>query len=138
LHVPGHAGENPQKKSDEVNMSRILIIDDDNSIRESLSMYLAEEGYDVETADKGCAGIGKFIDSPADVVILDIRLPDMNGFAVYDELRKHDHQARVIMITAFHDEDTIDKAMKRGVVKYIKKPIDMNGLDTAIMEALRR
>jgi len=119
-------------------MSRILIIDDDDSIRESLCMYLAEEGYDVETADRGGVGIGKFIEWRADVVILDIRLPDIDGFAVYDELRKHDQQARVIMITAFHDEDTIDRAMKKGVVKYIKKPIDMNGLDAAILEALQR
>jgi two-component system response regulator AtoC len=78
-------------------MSRILIIDDDDSIRESLNMYLTEEGHDVEIADKGYVGIGKFIDVQPEIVILDVRLPDMDGFAVYDELMKYDDQAKVIM-----------------------------------------
>lgn len=118
-------------------MSRILIIDDDDSIRESLDMYLTEEGYEVEVAENGRVGISKFNASRKDLVILDIQLPDMNGFAVYDELIKLDDHARVIMITAFHDQDIIDKAIKKGVFKYIKKPIDMNGLDAAIMEAIK-
>ena len=118
-------------------MLRILIIDDDDSIRESLDMYLTEEGYDVEVADSGLVGISKFIASRAELVILDIRLPDVSGFFVYDEIRKQDHRAKVIMITAFHDEDIIDKAIKKGVLKYIKKPINMNVLDQAIAEALK-
>ncbi|MFA6411332.1 MAG: response regulator [Syntrophales bacterium] len=119
-------------------MSRILIIDDDDSIRESLDMYLTEEGYDVEVADNGWVGISKYAASRAELVILDIRLPDVSGLFVYDELRKQDHQAKVIMITAFHDENTIDEAIKKGVFKYIKKPIDMNVLDKAIVEALEQ
>ena len=119
-------------------MPRILIIDDDDSIRESLDMYLTEEGYEVEVADSGWVGIRKFASSRAELVILDIRLPDVSGFFVYDELRKHDHQAKVIMITAFHDEKTITEAMNKGVFRYIKKPIDMNMLDMAIVEALKQ
>ena len=119
-------------------MPRILIIDDDDSIRESLDMYLTEEGYDVEVADRGMVGISKFSASRAEIVILDIRLPDVSGFFVYDELRKQDHQAKVIMITAFHDEDMIDAAIKKGVLKYIKKPINMNVLDEAIVEAMKQ
>jgi len=103
-----------------------------------LPRALVIRGYDVAVADSGCVGIGKFIALRADVVILDIRLPDMDGFAVYDELIKHDDHARVIMITAFHDKDIIDKAIKKGVFKYIKKPIDMNRLDRAIVEAVKR
>jgi two-component system, NtrC family, response regulator AtoC len=119
-------------------MPRILIIDDDDSIRESLDMYLTEEGYEVEVADKGWVGISKYAASRAELVILDIRLPDVSGFFVYDELKKQDNQAKVIMITAFHDENAIDEALKKGVLKYIKKPIDMNMLDMAIVEALKQ
>ena len=119
-------------------MPRILIIDDDDSIRESLDMYLTEEGYDVEVADKGWAGISKYAALRAELVILDIRLPDISGFFVYDELKKQDRQAKVIMITAIHDESAIEEALKKGVFRYIKKPIDMNVLDMAIMEALQR
>ena len=115
-----------------------MIIDDDDSIRESLDMYLTEEGYDVEVADRGWVGISKYAASRAEVVILDIRLPDVSGFFVYGELRKQDHRAKVIMISAFHDENAIDGAIKKGVFKYIKKPIDMNVLDKAIVEALEQ
>jgi two-component system response regulator AtoC len=118
-------------------MPRILIIDDDDSIRESLDMYLTEEGYDVEVADKGWVGISKYAASRAELVILDIRLPDVSGFFVYDELKKQDGQVKVIMITAFHDGNAIDEALKKGVFKYIKKPIDMDMLDMAIVEALQ-
>lgn len=119
-------------------MSRILIIDDDDSIRESLDMYLTEEGYDVEVADSGWGGINKFTDARTELVILDIRLPDVSGFFVYDELRKRDDKAKIIMITAFHDDKTISEAMEKGVFRYIKKPIDMNILDLAIVEAMKQ
>jgi two-component system, NtrC family, response regulator AtoC len=119
-------------------MSRILIIDDDDSIRESLDMYLTEEGHDVEIADKGYVGIGKFIDVQPEIVILDVRLPDMDGFAVYDELMKYDEQAKVIMITAFHDEDVIQKALMKGVFKFVKKPIDLHVLDRSLAQALEQ
>ena len=119
-------------------MANILIIEDDDSIRESLDMYLTEEGYDVEVADRGWEGIRKFSAARVELVILDVHLPDLNGFAVFDKLIKHDDQARVIMITAFHDENSIKKAFEKGVFKYIKKPIDMNLLDNAIVEALKQ
>jgi two-component system response regulator AtoC len=63
-------------------MKKILVIDDDSSIRETLDLYLTEEGYAVETAATGTDCLNRFTQRPPDVVILDIRLPDVNGFRI--------------------------------------------------------
>ena len=68
-------------------MSKILVIDDDRSIRETLDLYLTEEGYEVVTAATGTEGLNRFVETSPDVVILDIRLPDVDGFTVLEDLR---------------------------------------------------
>jgi two-component system response regulator AtoC len=117
-------------------MPKILVIDDDKSIRESLDLYLEEEGYDVHTASNGTEGLNQFVTITPDVVILDIRLPDIDGFTVLEDLREEDEKVKVIMITAHHDMETTIKAMKGGAFDYIHKPIDVDELDIAIGKAL--
>jgi len=117
-------------------VSKILVIDDDSSIRETLDLYLTEEGYDVYTAPTGTDGLNKYIETSPDVVILDIRLPDVNGFTILEELREEDENVKVIMITAHHDMESTIKAMKEGSFDYIHKPVDVNELDIAIKKAL--
>ncbi|MBW2543893.1 MAG: sigma-54-dependent Fis family transcriptional regulator [Deltaproteobacteria bacterium] len=117
-------------------MSKILVIDDDRSICESLKLYLTEEGYEVHTAPTGTEGLNKFVGTLPDVVILDIRLPDIDGFTVLEDLREDDEKVKVIMITAHHDMETTIKAMKEGAFDYIHKPINVDELDIAIRKAL--
>jgi len=117
-------------------MSKILVIDDDKSIRESLELYLAEEGYEVRTASTGTEGLNRFVRDLPDVVILDIRLPDIDGFTVLEDLREEDEKVKVIMITAHHDMETTINAMKGGAFDYIHKPINVDELDIAIKKAL--
>ena len=117
-------------------MPKILVIDDDKSIRESLELYLEEEGYDVYTAPTGTEGLNQFVAIMPDVVILDIRLPDIDGFTVLEDLREEDEKVKVVMITAHHDMETTIKAMKGGAFDYIHKPIDVDELDIAIGKAL--
>ncbi len=117
-------------------MPKILVIDDDKSIRESLDLYLEEEGYDVHTASNGTEGLNQFVTITPDVVILDIRLPDIDGFTVLEDLREENEKIKVIMITAHHDMETTIKAMKGGAFDYIHKPIDVDELDIAIGKAL--
>ncbi len=117
-------------------MSKILVIDDDKSIRESLELYLEEEGYDVHTASTGTEGLNQFVKAVPDVVILDIRLPDIDGFTVLEDLREEDEKVKVIMITAHHDMETTINAMKGGAFDYIHKPINVDELDIAITKAL--
>lgn len=116
-------------------MAKILVIDDDSSIRETLDLYLTEEGYTVETAATGTDGLNRFTQKPPDVVILDIRLPDVNGFRILEDIREEDENAKVIMITAHHDMESTIRAMKEGAFDYIHKPVDVNELDIAIRKA---
>ncbi|HPI93095.1 MAG TPA: sigma-54 dependent transcriptional regulator [Deltaproteobacteria bacterium] len=117
-------------------MAKILVIDDDSSIRETLDLYLTEEGYQVHTAPTGTDGLNKFTQIVPDVVILDIRLPDVNGFIILEDLREEDENVKVIMITAHHDMESTIRAMKEGAFDYIHKPVDVNELDIAIRKAL--
>lgn len=118
-------------------MPSILVIDDDASIRESLDLYLTEEGYKVETAENGTDGLNAYVQNPADVVILDIRLPDVDGFSVLEDLKEENENVKVIMITAFHDMETTINAMKSGAFDYIHKPVNVDELDIAIKKALK-
>lgn len=118
-------------------MSKILVIDDDASIRETLDLYLTEEGYKVEIAETGTDGLNKYVKNPADVVILDIRLPDVDGFSVLEDLKEENENVKVIMITAFHDMETTINAMKGGAFDYIHKPVNVDELDIAIKKALK-
>jgi len=115
----------------------ILVIDDDVSIAETLDLYLTEEGYKVRTATTGTEGLNKYVQEQSDVVILDIRLPDVDGFSVLEDLKEENENIKVIMITAFHDMDTTIKAMKSGAFDYIHKPINVDELDLAIKKALK-
>jgi two-component system response regulator AtoC len=118
-------------------MARILVIDDDSSICETLDIYLTEEGHEVFTAMTGTDGLNKFVATNPDVVILDIRLPDIDGFTVLEDLREDDENVKVIMITAYHDMDTTIQAMKAGAFDYIHKPINVDELDLAISKAIK-
>ena len=118
-------------------MASILVIDDDASIVETLDLYLTEEGYNVRTALTGTDGLNKYVQEPSDVVILDIRLPDVDGFSVLEDLKEENENAKVIMITAFHDMETTINAMKGGAFDYIHKPVNVDELDLAIKKALK-
>jgi len=118
-------------------MASILVIDDDESIVETLDLYLTEEGYAVRTALTGTDGLNKYVEKPSDVVILDIRLPDVDGFAVLEDLKEENENVKVIMITAFHDMETTINAMKGGAFDYIHKPVNVDELELAIKKALK-
>lgn len=118
-------------------MASILVIDDDASIAETLDLYLTEEGYGVRTALTGTDGLNKYVQEPSDVVILDIRLPDVDGFTVLEDLKEENENVKVIMITAFHDMETTINAMKGGAFDYIHKPVNVDELDLAIKKALK-
>ena len=118
-------------------MASILVIDDDESIVETLDLYLTEEGYTVRTALTGTDGLNQYVQEPSDVVILDIRLPDVDGFSVLEDLKEENENVKVIMITAFHDMETTINAMKGGAFDYIHKPVNVDELDLAIKKALK-
>src|SRR5512133_2854718 len=110
-------------------MPTILIIDNDVSICETLKEHLSEKGYVVDTAQNGTEGLNRYVGNPADVVILDICLPDVDGFLVLEDLKEENEGVKVIMITAQPDMETTIAAMKGGAFDYIHKPFDVDELD---------
>jgi two-component system response regulator AtoC len=111
---------------------KILVIDDQNAILESLSMFFSEKGYEILTAEYGKEGLEKVQSEQPDIVISDIRLPDVNGIEVLKTIRSINDQIFVIMITAFHDMETTIEAMKYGAYDYIHKPINIDELDVSV------
>jgi two-component system response regulator AtoC len=116
---------------------RILIIDDEEAILESLEMYFSERGYRVFCAKNAEEGFKKTDLLKPDLVILDVRLPDQDGLELLQKIKERRKNMHVIIVTAFHDMDTTIKAVKKGAFEYIPKPIDIEELEAAVSRALK-
>jgi two-component system response regulator AtoC len=117
-------------------MSRILVVDDERSILESLEMFLGEKHHEVLIADTAKEGLSLFYRHKPEVVILDIRLPDRDGLDVLSEIQACGVHSKVIMITAFHDMESTIQAMKNGAYDYLHKPFDPDDVEKAVNRAL--
>ncbi len=104
---------------------RILIVDDAKFMRTLLSKTLDEEGYDTSTAESGTDALKRFAAEGADMIIMDIKMKDMDGIEALKELRKkHDRaQLPILMATAQGETDEVVAAFKAGANDYVKKPI---------------
>jgi two-component system response regulator AtoC len=120
-----------------VKSKKVLIIDDEQSLLESLEMFFSDGGYEVACAGSAQDGLETTSTFHPDVIILDIRLPDKDGFQVIEELRRQKNPTPIIMITAFHDMETTIKTVKLGAFEYIPKPIDVDELERAVRKALK-
>ncbi|MEW6347785.1 MAG: sigma-54 dependent transcriptional regulator [Thermodesulfobacteriota bacterium] len=118
-------------------VGRVLVIDDETAIQESLEMFLREKGLTVFTAGTGSEGLQLYLTHRPHVIILDIRLPDTSGLEILKRIVEVDPDATVIMITAFHDMETTIEAMRQGAYDYIHKPLDVDELDHAVTKSLR-
>lgn len=113
----------------------IYIVDDDQFIREGLASSL-EANYDVEAYSTAEAALEGFKEKLPDLILLDIKLPGMDGIEALSEIKKISLNILVIMITAYEDIDTVIAAMKLGAHDYVLKPIHMDTLNTTIRNAL--
>ncbi len=103
-------------------MTRILIVDDKEMMRDSVATTLSRKGYTVITASGGADAVDKLSKRSFDVVITDLQMPEMDGLDLLEEIRKTDEQLPVIFMTAFGSIETAVAAMKRGAFDYITKP----------------
>jgi DNA-binding response OmpR family regulator len=110
-------------------MCRILIVDDiaDNAVM--LQIFLEAEGYSVETADSGWAGLRSIETLRPEIVLLDILMPDMSGYSVVQRIRQQENLAntRVVLVTACSVLDEAE-AMTMGADAFIRKPVDLDRL----------
>ena len=115
----------------------VLIVEDDKHIQELLQMYLEKEGYAVTCADDGGQGLAKFRAIHPDLVLLDVMMPVMDGWAVCKNIRA-ESQAPVIMLTAKGETDDKVAGLKSGADDYITKPFEMREVLARIEAVLRR
>jgi two-component system, NtrC family, response regulator AtoC len=116
--------------------ARVLIVDDEPSAIELLEVYLSEKGYDIVCAVTGRECLRQLDEADPRVIVLDVRLPDMNGLDILREITRRKNPPHVIIVTAFHDMETTIRAMKLGAFDYIPKPIDVDDLEAAIKRAV--
>ncbi|MDF1551769.1 MAG: sigma-54 dependent transcriptional regulator [Deferrisomatales bacterium] len=114
-------------------MKKVLVVDDDHSIRRTLELHLTQEGYAVELAADGEQGLAKAAD--ADIMLLDLRLPKVDGFEVLAEVQRSRPSLPVIVITAFDDMETAIEAIRLGAVDHLGKPLDLEQLERVLDKA---
>ncbi len=115
----------------------VLVVDDHHADRETLKAILEEKEYRVATAADGSEAIDMVRSRHYDVIFLDVRLPDMTGFETFEQVKKIDPQAAVIMMTGYAEEDLMKSAVGAGAFTYLYKPFDMEKV-IAMIEALSR
>ena len=118
-------------------MRSILIIDDDPLIRKTLSSHLSKRSFEVSVAEDGEQGFQKFEESSPDIVILDIRLPDIDGLEELRRIKARNKNACVIIMTAYDDMKTTVEAIKSGAYEYLVKPLDFVELDLTVDKAFQ-
>jgi DNA-binding response OmpR family regulator len=118
-------------------MARILIIDDESNIRMMLRLALQHVGHEVETAADGYEGLEKFGDGAGwDLILLDQRMPGLEGLEVLRTMRTRTPQVKVVMITAFGTIDLATEAMAAGATDFLRKPFTIDTLRSAVSAAL--
>lgn len=118
-------------------MKRILIVDDEEQIRNILRMYLVKEGYEVSEAEDGEKGLKLFYEKPFDLVILDVMLPKKDGWSILREIKKYT-ETPVIMLTARDDSEDEVFGFEMGADDYITKPFNNKVLLARVKSLLRK
>ena len=117
---------------------KILIIDDERSIRNSLKEILIDEGYDVDVAENGVQGCEMVDKEKYSVIFCDIKMPEMDGMEVLDRLSAMGVDAAVVMISGHGDIQTAVECIKKGAFDFIQKPLDLNRILITIKNATEK
>lgn len=117
-------------------MERILIVDDDEGLIHFLRRFFAKEGYDVRDCGNGQAALELIAEEPFDLILLDYKMPGLNGLDTLREVRRSQVKTPVIIMTAYGTTDTAIEAMKLGAYDYLPKPFDRQELQRIAADAL--
>ena len=120
------------------NKSRLLIVEDEAAIREGLVDVFIYHGYEVDVAIDGIEGLKKSLTGTFDLILLDVMLPGMNGFEICNQVRTHDRNQAIIMLTAKNSDEDIIEGLTLGADDYIAKPFSIAQLLLRVHAVLRR
>ena len=116
--------------------NRVLVVDDEEDVRDLLSRFLTRRGYVVDTVKDGEEAIARVLEDEPDIVLLDIRLPKMDGLKVLRRLREEALEVAVITMSGVADEDTARKSLELGAADFITKPFNLPYLETSLLAKL--
>lgn len=116
----------------------ILIADDDPSTLQLLTDLLKSNGFQVTAASSGTEALKNYKQEAPDIVLADLAMPEMNGLQLLGELKEYDPLAKVVIITAYSDKDTIAKAFRLGALEFLEKPLDPQLLVSKLQDLLAR
>lgn len=120
-------------------MKKILLIEDNNNIIKVISLLLKQEGFEMKVEEDGVSGVETALEWEPDLILLDIKLPKMNGFIVCETLRDNEktENTKIIIISAKAEEEDIQKANDLGADEYMIKPLEPNELLEVINRHLK-
>lgn len=121
-----------------VSANRILVVDDEPIVCNSCRKTFEEEGYEVETALSGREGLKKARQGDFDVVVSDLKIPDINGIEVLERLKQEQPHIPVVIITGYASPETDTEAMKIGAFDYIAKPFSPDQLTDVVRKAIEK
>ena len=125
----------PSRRASEGKSERILVVDDDSSLAESITLALEALGYRAVVAEGGEEAIGKLREARYDAVLLDLRMPKTDGMSVLKQARKLDDEMVILILTGVEDEEIAAKAIEMGANEYLTKPCDINVLQLTLEHA---
>ncbi|MCG6860408.1 MAG: response regulator transcription factor [Chromatiaceae bacterium] len=117
---------------------KILVVEDETPIRVGLADVFVYHGYEVETADEGRDGLAKALSGTFDLILLDIMLPGLDGFAICNRVRERDPEQPIIMLTAKTADEDIVRGLSLGADDYVAKPFSVAQLVLRVQAVLRR
>lgn len=117
--------------------SRIVIVDDDPNVLEIIEQFLARRKFEVHTAISGEAALPLIRAVRPHLVLLDLRLPGLDGVETLREIRRFDSTVGVIIMTGYEDEEKGRESLKLGASDYIRKPIDFKYLETTVLQKIQ-
>ncbi|MBN2372826.1 response regulator [bacterium] len=115
---------------------KILVVDDEHNSREGLTKILIKEGYDIVAAESGEAALKEAAKQDFDLIITDLKMPDISGIEVLEKIREKKPNVGVIIVTAYGEVNSYLKAMTLGAFEYLNKPIKLDELRRVINKAL--
>src|SRR5437588_6388002 len=119
-------------------MSKLLIVDDEQGMRQLLSIIFGREGHEVRTAENGRRGLEMLRAEAADLIVSDVKMPDMGGIELLRAARALLPDVAVVMMTAFASVDTAREAFKLGADDFIQKPFDVEELKLIVGKTLEK
>ena len=113
-------------------MAKVLVVDDEPEAVELLVEFLSAKGYEVLTATNGEEAVRRVKEDRPHLVLLDVRMPKMDGMEALRRIREIDPEMGVIMVTGVNEEDVGRKALEQGAFDYIVKPLDLKYLERSL------